>query len=359
MSLTPSSRRVLATIAVALLLLAGGIAVWAVTYRVPPSAAARGGHRSAATATSSSLKPTCPLTGLPPGGGKPVPQRPVAAVKVENTVDAYPLVGLQKADIVYEELVEGGLTRFMAVYQCKDVRRVGPVRSARTTDPKILLQFNKHPILGDSGAQLTVVNALKKAGILTYDDTSASAAFTRAPAPRVTPHNLFVSVSKLYRLTGSAVSQQGAPKPVFTYASDVSNPSKQVSSVVVPFSTRVSGDWRWDHAAEAWVRQLNGKPMMLESGGPIQASNVIVQAVRVTKSNLVDVLGNASPEVTLTGSGRAWVLRNGRVITGVWSRTSPHAVMQFKTKTGKRIALVPGTTFVELMPKGQTPTFKK
>ncbi|MEA2521784.1 MAG: hypothetical protein QOI81_1430 [Actinomycetota bacterium] len=358
MSLARGSRRVLSTVAVAVLLLVGGVAVWAVTYRVPPSASARSGRRSS-VATSSPLKATCPLTGLPPGGGKPVPERPVAAVKVENTVDAYPLVGLQKADIIYEELVEGGLTRFMAVYQCKDAQRVGPVRSARTTDPKILLQFNKHPILGDSGAQLTVVNELKKAGILTFDDSSAAAAFSRAPAPRVTPHNLFVSVSKLYRLAGNAVSQQGAPKPVFTYATEVSNPSKPVSSVVVPFSTRVSGNWRWDHATATWVRQLNGNPMMLETGGPVQVTNVIVQAVRVTKSSMVDILGNPSPEVTLTGSGRAWILRDGRVIAGVWSRTSPHAVMQFKTKSGKRIPLAPGTTFVELMPTGQTPTFKK
>ena len=88
--------------------------------------------------------PTCPLTGKPAPGG--APQRPVLAVKVENTADAYPLAGLQKADVVYEESVEGGITRFMALFQCSSSPRVGPVRSARTTDPHVLLQFEPRAI---------------------------------------------------------------------------------------------------------------------------------------------------------------------------------------------------------------------
>ena len=94
--------------------------------------------------------PTCPLTGMPAPHGE-VPHRPVLAVKVENTPDAYPLAGLQRADVVYEELVEGGITRFMALYQCGDAKQVGPVRSARTTDPKVLIQYDPHSVIAYSG----------------------------------------------------------------------------------------------------------------------------------------------------------------------------------------------------------------
>ena len=356
MSLTNRGRKV-ASVVVAAVVLVGGMAAWAFTGHAP-SILTRviGDHTSPTTPPP---PPLCPLTGVAPAGGKPVPHRPIAAVKVENTVDAYPLVGLQNADIIYEELVEGGLTRFMAVYQCNDASKVGPVRSARTTDPKILVPYNTHPILGYSGAQLAVVNALKHAGILAYDETTGASAFTRAAAPRITPHNLFVSVPKLYQRAGKAGAQQGPPKPAFTYGSKVINPSRKVSSAVIPFSTGVSGDWKWSPASSTWVRQFNGKPMMLEAGGPIHVSNVVVQEVLVTQSKLKDVLGNYSPEVTLTGTGRAWILRNGRMVTGTWTRGGQNSVTIFKTKKGVRIPLAPGTTFVELMPKGQTPTFTK
>lgn len=356
MSLTSRGRKVV-SIVVVVVVLVGGMAAWAFSGHAP-------GLVSNIVGVSKSSSPPpppppCPLTGVAPAGGKSVPQRPVAAVKVENTVDAYPLVGLQNADIIYEELVEGGLTRFMAVYQCADAPKVGPVRSARTTDPKILVPFNTHPILGYSGAQLAVVNALKHAGVLAYDETSGSAAFTRAAAPRISPHNLFVSVPKLYKRAGKAASQQGPPKPPFAYGPKVPNPSRKVISATIPFSTSVSGDWKWNASSGTWVRQLGGKPMILESGGPIQASNVIVQEVVVTASNLVDVLGNRSPEVALTGTGRAWILRNGRMVTGTWTRGGQKSVTIFKTKKGQRIPLAPGTTFVELMPKGMTPIFTK
>ncbi|MEP7060384.1 MAG: DUF3048 domain-containing protein [Actinomycetota bacterium] len=356
MSLTSRGRTVVSLVVVAVLFV-GAMAAWAISGHAPAII-----KRAVGISTSPEPPPPpppCPLTGVAPAGGKAVPDRPVAAVKVENTTDAYPLVGLQNADIVYEELVEGGLTRFMALYQCKDAPKVGPVRSARTTDPKILMPFDKHPILGYSGGQLAVVNALRKAGVLAYDETTGAAAFTRAGSPRVSPHNLFVSVPKLYTRAGKQASQQPAPKPAFAYAVKVPNPSRKVSSASIPFSTTVSGEWKWSASSKTWVRQLDGKPMMLEAGGPIQVSNVIIQQVVVTQSNLVDILGNHSPEVTLTGSGKAWVLRNGRLVTGTWKRTSAGAMTVFKTKKGGVMPMAPGTSFVELMPKTMTATFTK
>ncbi len=361
----PSSRRprVTMTILALAVLLIGGIAVLAVASRRSAVTVAAPGDQSPASTPSPAPSPApptpCPLTGAPPPGGGPVPQRPALAVKVENTIEAYPLAGLQKADIIYEELVEGGITRFMAVYQCQDAPKVGPVRSARTTDPKLLVQFNKHPILGYSGAQLAVTNALSSAGILAYDETTAAAAFHRAPAPRFAPHNLFLSTPKLYARAGSAAQAEGAPEPVFTYGAQIPKASRKVRAASIQFSSSSVADWKRNPATSTWVRQLARKPMMLESGGPLQTANLIVQEVVVTQSRLVDVLGNYSPEVTLTGTGRAWLLRNGRMVQGTWRRTGPLAVTRFKTKSRQVMQLAPGTTFVELMPKGQSPTFTK
>jgi hypothetical protein len=90
--------------------------------------------------------------------------------------------------------------------------------------------------------------------------------------------------------------------------------------------------------------------MRLESGQPIMAENVVIQEVEVTQSNLVDVLGNPSPEVAVTGSGKAWILRNGRIIRCRWSRPVMGAITKFETRSGDVVHLAPGNTWVELLP---------
>jgi hypothetical protein len=93
--------------------------------------------------------------------------------------------------------------------------------------------------------------------------------------------------------------------------------------------------------------------MNLESGAPIATDNVVIQQVATTESTqFSDVADYPSPEVTVTGSGKAWVLRNGKVIAGTWERASEGDLTVFRTKKGDEIALKPGTTFVELAPTG-------
>jgi hypothetical protein len=92
--------------------------------------------------------------------------------------------------------------------------------------------------------------------------------------------------------------------------------------------------------------------MTLEDGDPIVADNIVIQQVKTTESDITDVAGYPSPEVTVTGSGKAWLLRNGKVITGTWERGSEGDVTTFHTKKGDDFHLEPGTTFVELAPTG-------
>jgi hypothetical protein len=295
----------------------------------------------------------CPLTGLQPPGEKPVPQRPVLAVKVENTAEAYPLAGLDKADVIYEELVEGGITRFMAIYQCQDSGRVGPVRSARTTDPRVLVQYDKAPLIAYAGGQLAVVHLLDRSGLFGLTETSAPSGFTRDSA-RSAPHNLFASTSTLYGLAKKTVKREGVPDPVFTYSADAPK-GRSIKSVGIDFSSSSIAQWSW--SGGRWVRMLDGVPMKLEDGKTLAVDNILIQQVVVTESNLVDVLGNHSPDVTVTGTGKAWLLRSGKLIQGTWSRKKLSDVTVFRTKQGQPFELTPGTTFVELAPKGQAVMF--
>jgi hypothetical protein len=315
-------------------------------------------QRAVDTVTGQEHKPapTCPLTGKPAPGGK-VPNRPVLAVKVENTPDAYPLAGLQNADVVYEELVEGGITRFMALYQCKDAAKVGPVRSARTTDPKVLIQYDAHPVIAYSGGQLAVVQAVERAGLVSFDETTGGDAFWRDPA-RVEPHNLFVSTAKLRAKAAGRTANAGPPRRLLPFDADAPT-GKHVATVSMAFSSSVTATWRWDGSSGRWQRLLDGSPMALDSGQPITAANVVIQQVEVTEGTLVDVLGYHSPEVTLTGRGKAWILRDGVLVAGRWTRPVMGAVTKFLTKDGDVIPLAPGNTWIELVAKGTPPTITK
>ena len=298
----------------------------------------------------------CPLTGKVRAEEDP-PERPVLTVKVENTRDAYPLAGLERADVVYEEPVEGGLTRFAALFQCRDAALVGPVRSARTTDPKILSPLTEEPLLAFSGAHPKVTSALEAARVVQLTETSANAVFERDDA-RSAPHNLFASTRALYRVAERMGADRSLPNALFTYDDAVPSPSRRRTSATISFSSSNSAVWAWSKGR--WVRQLDDRPMLTENGAPIAVDNVVIQEVTVTLSDIIDAAGNPSPEVELVGEGRAWILRDGRLIIGRWRRASLGDVAVFETKAGEEISLAPGTTFVELMPKdGAGATFER
>jgi hypothetical protein len=288
-------------------------------------------------------RPTpCPLTGEELGRGRDAPSRPVVAVKIGNTEAAYPLSGLNDADMMYEELVEGGLTRFVALYQCAQPTRVGPIRSARTTDPRILVQYGDPPILAFSGASPVVTDYVDRVGVLSLTETSANAAYERDET-RYAPHNLYVSIKALNREARSHDVDRAAPEPVFTFSDEVPGKSRRARSVAVTFSFSNTAEWTW--SGGRWVRLFAGEPMLLEGGEALGVDNVLIQEV-VVKPGI-----GSSPDVTLTGSGRAWLLRDGRLVVGRWSRPSLDDVTAFRTKAGQDLSLAPGTTFVELVPK--------
>ncbi len=293
--------------------------------------------------------PTCPLTGVTLADGKEVPDRPALGVKVENTPDAQPLDGLDKADIVYEEVVEGGITRFIAVFQCESSVRVGPVRSARSTDSKILLQFSEHPLLAFSGGANKVVNGAQAAGLTLMTEGDPAPPFTRDEA-RVIPHNLFANTAKLWDAGLKRAKNEPIPHAVFTYSDEAPTPNKKGAGVTVVFSSLATAGWRWEGGR--YVRYLDGAPMKLENGNAIAADNVVVQQVKTSPSDITDVAGYPSPEVTVTGKGKAWVLRNGRLVQGTWERATDADVTTFSTKSGETMTLTPGSTFVELAPTG-------
>jgi hypothetical protein len=299
----------------------------------------------------------CPLTGLDPDGE--VPNRPALAIKVENIQEARPQAGLETADVVYEQPVEGGITRFKAVYQCRDADRVGPVRSGRLVDPLLLTPLGSEgqgnaPLFGYAGGVQQVIDAVNAAGIVDVNYQIAVDAYHRDPPPRLAPHNLFTSTGELRDAAGNP---SGAANALFTYT-DGPIRGKGATSVHVPFSESADVFWSWNAGDGVYLRSHGTTPHTLESGAQVRARNVIVQVVETRCSGIVDVNGVCSPDVTVIGSGRAIVFTNGKVIEGTWTRSSEGDRTVFTDKRGREIGLRAGVTWVELLPTDRTPSFQ-
>jgi hypothetical protein len=286
--------------------------------------------------------PTCPLTGQAAPGGT-VPDRPALAIKVENLPAARPQAGLKEADIVYEEPVEAGITRFVAVFQCRESGRVGPVRSGRITDIGILSQFGQ-PLFGFAGGANLVVKAIDASPVVDENVNVAPNAYERDPS-RLPPHNLYTSTAGIRT---AAKSKEPAPDAVFSYDRSVPDGARRAKTVHIPFSSYSDVFWRWQGGR--WLRSHGTVPHTLENGDQVSAKNVVVQIVKTKQGQVSDVNGVVSPEVIPTGSGKAYVCRNGRVVQGTWSRQKVSDVTEFTTRGGDQIPLSPGNTWVELVP---------
>ena len=159
---------IIALVALAVLVVGGGIALAATSGGGPKKAGDRGGAPNIpGPTTTAATGPICPLTGLPAPGGA-VPQRPALAVKVDDYPDARPQSGLGEADIVFDEPVEGGITRFAAVFQCQSPSLIGPIRSARAVDLQIMDQLSK-PILVHVGGINPVIDLLRDGNLTDFD----------------------------------------------------------------------------------------------------------------------------------------------------------------------------------------------
>jgi hypothetical protein len=293
----------------------------------------------------------CPLTGERAPRGH-VPQRAAVAVKVENLPAARPQFGLDKADIVFEEPVEGGITRFIAVFQCQTAARIEPVRSARLVDAQILEPLGRI-LFAYSGAIQPVINEVDSRRSL-LDDVGgymAPDAYWRDP-DRYEPHNLETSTAALYSAAAQLHYPEKPPVAIFSYGRS-SQGATPASVVNIDYPIDVT-TWTWRRDTGLWYRSYSDTgPALLGDGTQIAASNVIVMLVREWPTPYPeDITGALENELTLKGSGPAWVFRDGAQYYGKWERPLLDHPTVFVETDGTRIALTPGNTWEELVPDG-------
>ena len=286
--------------------------------------------------------PTAPLTGLP-DPSRQAGHRSALTVKIENTPEALPQWGIDQADVVYEEIVNGGITRLAAIFNSHAPLKVGPVRSVRPTDTQVVW-----PLGGvfaySGGAAYAVASISTVPGLKLIDESSAGTAMFRDPQ-LYAPHNLFAIAPKLFAFGGTPVP----PPALFAYLPKTQPFSgRPVASFVVPFPSIYGVNWTWDAATSSWDRTLFGKADVTGTGVRESPKNVIVMWV-----NYVNGIGTKASYANLQGSGKAAFFSDGKETLGTWSRgTAKGDVVGYTLANGKPALLTPGQTWVELLNTG-------
>jgi len=286
-----------------------------------------------------------PLTGLPQ---EQPPNNPAFVVKIENTPAGQPQFGLNQADFVVEELVEGGLTRLAAVFYSQLPTKVGHVRSTRTTD--IGLALPVHGTIVASGGDRRALDKIKaaKVRIFTYD--SGSPGFSKDPSKSAPYHVLW----DLKKLNETAPNGEIPNRGYFAFgdgptAADV---DKKTTSVSVTFSPATTTDWRY--SGGKWTQTKN----RAAAGQEYKADTLVVIFAPVTDAGYNDAAGNPVPETVLEGSGRAVVFSGDSAVEATWRKANRASSMTLTSKkSGKPITIKPGHVFLEAATRGGEVTY--
>jgi hypothetical protein len=293
------------------------------------------------TTTTKHQGSVAPLTGLP-YPKRLLKDRSALTIKIDNTPEAMPQYGVNEADVVYEEIVEGGITRLAAIFNSKVPTVVGPVRSVRRTDREIVFPIGG--VFAFSGGAEYAVRSIETAPVKLYDESNAGAAMFRN-ASRAAPHNLFANAELLMDKDG----KPRPPTPLFTYLSSGTHfGGPKVKSFVVNFASGYEATYTWDTKTKSWDRTLFGAPEVTASGARVSPTNVIVMTV-----NYVGGVGVIDSYAQLIGSGHVEVFSGGRVAHGTWVRPNLRHAAIYRNLQGKIINLTPGQTWVELLSVGE------
>ena len=281
------------------------------------------------------------LTGL--AADPAVTKRPILAVKIDNYSIARPQWGLDSADAIIEENVEG-VTRFVGLFQTQLPNEIGPVRSARTADLDLMIAMN-HPVFAFSGANDTVnawVDSAATSGLLTNFTALSSPCYVRTDE-RPGPHNLLLDPA----CAVTTASGSGPARPLWPISATWTRPA--TASPDTTFTVPMDGvdvSWSWDAATGTYLRSSDGKPHLTVSGAQLSARAV----VELDCDHVPSPADARSPNPITTGSGSGVVHRNGVAVPVVWSRPTAYDPFTFVDATTRApVPLDTGRSFLELV----------
>jgi len=276
-----------------------------------------------------------------PFTGEPVSSlNRVLAVKIDNIVHARPQTGLDHADIVYALPVEGGLSRFLAIFSSDFPPVIGPVRSAREADLELLRQFGR-PAFAYSGATATLLPYIQRTARI-VDLYSGTAGGHYRDTSRIAPYN---SYARTRQLLEQATGASRARDIGFRFGPPAAG-GKATGPVSVSYPA-ASFSFTWSSARGRWLVSMDGKPAVTSDGVRLSAATVVIQHTTVRTSRFLEY-GKPPPYAESTGSGTALVLRGGKDWTTHWSRPDANGGTTFTTTSGQPMTFAPGQVWIVL-----------
>ena len=347
-------RAAAAGIGLALLLAAcGGPDDAAPAQPVVPGAPGSGGDAPAADPIDG--RPRSPFTGLPIDSE--VLTRPLLIVKIENSENARPQSGMDAADIVIEELVEGGITRFMVMFHGDLPPVAGPIRSARPVDAEFLSGLGPSGF-AYSGARAEVEGLLASTSSIRV--VEGVSGFFR-DAERRAPHNLYLEPATVLDVVEGRGARplidigwafdELAPEGALACPTNASGCADPGGSIVIEMSRSFRTGWTYDASAGVYRRDQNGRPFAATGAGEVGAANVVVLATR----HYVGASGYDETDATTTGAP-ALVLRDGRRYEARWEKATEGDLLRILTPDGQPFPLKPGATWLHLPAADRMPS---
>jgi len=271
---------------------------------------------------------------------------PVLVVKIDDTRPAHPQAGLEDADIVYIEQVEGGLTRLAAVFSSFIPEVIGPVRSARISDIELLHQFG-HVAFAYSGAQKRMLPVIAAANLQDLGAQRQSPTIYATDPLRRPPTAMMLQAQKLMEKIAADKLQIATSKSAGWSFGDKPETGTAISSVKVSWPAN-SYLAKWSAQEKRWLLSQRGSPDLAASGKQIGPTTFVIQFVSITPSIYHDKVGGVTPLSKTVGSGTGFVLRDGLAISANWSRPTLEDGTSWTDLSGKEIKFAAGQVWVAL-----------
>jgi hypothetical protein len=270
----------------------------------------------------------------------------VLAVKIDDTNAAHPQIGLEDAEVVYIEQVEGGLTRLAAIFSTVIPQRVGPVRSARISDIDILRQYGR-VAFSYSGAQRKLLSVIKGANLEDLGAQHESPTIYTTDPLRISPYAMVLRADLLLRKIKEKNLVVDSAKNVGFVFGELQEGGKALNKVVMRWPAATYSA-EWSDKDSRWHLSHNGKLNLADSGVVLGPTTLVIQIVRIVPSEYSDKLGGITPLSETVGTGKAYVLRNGEVFTTIWNRATPDSGTTFTFSDGSVMNFAPGQIWVAL-----------
>jgi len=270
-------------------------------------------------------------------------------VKIDNVGPARPHTNISKADIVYVEQVEGGLTRLAAIFSSVIPQRVGPIRSARISDIDILAQYGR-VAFAYSGAQKKLLPVIDAANLQNLGAQAQPPSIYTTDLNRVAPVAMVLRADLLMAKVVEKNYQIGLAKSVGWSFGDAPQGGKPTQSVIMHWpAARYSA--QWSESESRWLLSHNSKSNLAESGKTLGPTTLVIQLVSITVSEYKDKVGGITPFSQTVGSGRGFILRDGKTFPALWRRASEGEGTTWVLKDGSEIRFAPGQIWVALTDK--------